>query len=572
MTITASADAGTFWEGLRLVVIDTETTETPDGTPRRCVSIGAVTCRFGSIRSRWQRLVDPGVPIDPISHSIHHITNEHLTGERPFGDLADEFLGLLESRDGETVIVAGHNVRFDVSVLRYELQQADSDLPDVAVIDTMGPLVELAGLDLSGPSLKDLLAELGLVNRAAHDALADAEASAAALLELLERAAARGYSGRAELLARLGGGTTHDIKAGSRAKLPGRIEEDEDLPVEHLESHSDVLSSRAGVRMLADWQQAVAACAALRCTHLNARVQKAGPKPAKLIGPLTEVLDDRAGEGDTAGTATVLGALTPLLEHLPPRKGRLGKRNAVLAWLRGRADTLVELGHCDDTDRCPACRRGEPCPLDVWPDVAGAVALGDPDRYARGFFEMTGQEAGTGVYTTWLRRGVDRRVRDAALWVCVEHWRDVEMFKRAEQVIELGWHAGSRHPDLTDAYAGQLAAGGRLVSFDRALEVCEEALDTADGSTHPGWGRLRSRRNQLAGRRQRVLVRPSGEVDEDGNPIPARRHHPANPRRKRPSRFVGVLQEAGPTLEEKAPRDVHESRLAAMRVWCSTIG
>ncbi|MEX0705466.1 MAG: 3'-5' exonuclease [Nitriliruptoraceae bacterium] len=124
MTITASAAAGTFWQGLRLVVLDTETTETPDGTPRRCVSVGAVTCRHGTVRSRWQRLVDPGIPIDPISHSIHHISNDHLAGEASFDDIADELLALLEPRDGETVIIAAHHVGFDISVLRYELQQS----------------------------------------------------------------------------------------------------------------------------------------------------------------------------------------------------------------------------------------------------------------------------------------------------------------------------------------------------------------------------------------------------------------------------------------------------------------
>lgn len=195
---------------------------------------------------------------------------------------------------------------------------------------------------------------------------------------------------------------------------------------------------------------------------------------------------------------------------------------------------------CAEADACPACSRGEPCALDLWPDVAAEIALGDTGRYARGFFEMTGKEAGTGAYTSWLARGVDQRICDAALWRCVEHWRDVEMYKRAEQVIELGWSAQCRHPDLADAYAGQLAASGRLASYDRALDVCDEALAAAGGSTHPGWGRLRSRRNQLAGRRQRLLVRPSGQFDEDGNPIPARRHHPARPRRTRPMRFFDV--------------------------------
>ena len=545
MTITTPATDGTFWDGLRVVVLDTETTETPDGTPRRCVSVGAVTCRYGSIRSRWQRLVDPGVPIDPVSQSIHHITAEHVAGERGFADVADDLLARLEARDGETVIVAGHNIGFDVSVLRYELQACDRDLPDVATIDTMGPLVELAGLDhLNRPSLAVLLAELGHTNRAAHDALADAEACAEALLTLLQRAAERGHRDRDELLACVASLTTHAIKPGSRARLPRPSEPDPDLPADHLEAHSTVLSSRAGVRMLADWQRAVAQCATLRCGHLDGRVEQAGPAPAKLLPQLTAVLDERLAAADTAGTATVLGPLAPLLAHLPPRKGRLGLREAVLAWTKKRASGLAALGRCDD-DRCPACRHAEPCPLDVWPDAAAEVALGDPERYARGFFEMTGKEAGTGVYTTWLDRGIDQRVCDAALWLSVEHWRRVEMFKRAEQVIELGWHAGSRHPDIADAYAGQLAAGGRLANLDRALEVCDEVLESADGSTHPGFGRLWSRRNQLAGRRQRLLVRPSGEFDEDGNPIPARRHHPTRPRRVRPSRFLSVLERDG---------------------------
>ena len=142
---------------------------------------------------------------------------------------------------------------------------------------------------------------------------------------------------------------------------------------------------------------------------------------------------------------------------------------------------------------------------------------------------------------------------DAALWRCVQHRRTVEMFKRAEQVIELGWAAGCRHPDLADAYAGQLAASGRLSSYERAIDVCDEALGIAGGSTHPGWGRLRSRRNQLAGRRQRLVVRPSGRFDEDGNPIAARRHHPDRPRRTRPMRFVDAGPVAGPNQPKTSP-------------------
>jgi hypothetical protein len=180
--------------------------------------------------------------------------------------------------------------------------------------------------------------------------------------------------------------------------------------------------------MLAAWQTAVTECAVLRCGHLTGRVERAEPKPPRLVGPLTDVLDGRLADSDTAGAATVLAALVPLLEHLPPRQGRLGKRNATLAWVDARASSLAALGRCSEDDGCPACRAGEPCALDLWPDTVAQLALGDPERYARGFFEMTGKEAGTGAYTSWLGRGVDQRVCDAALWRCVEHWRAVEMF------------------------------------------------------------------------------------------------------------------------------------------------
>ena len=130
---------------------------------------------------------------------------------------------------------------------------------------------------------------------------------------------------------------------------------------------------------------------------------------------------------------------------------------------------------------------------------------------------MTGKEAGTGASTSWLAYGVDRRVCDAALWVCVEHWRDVELFKRAEQVIELGWHAGSRHPDLADAYAGQLAAAGWLANLDRALEVCDDARD--GGRFQPTGVGTPTVASQPAGRTTAASARPTvGEAEAETVP------------------------------------------------------
>ncbi|CAB4947225.1 MAG: hypothetical protein F2842_06165 [Actinobacteria bacterium] len=265
---------------------------------------------------------------------------------------------------------------------------------------------------------------------------------------------------------------------------------------------------------------------------------RARPQPATLLAHLEQVLNERCAAADTAGTATVLAAVVPLLEHLPPKKGRLGLCNSTLAWSKVWAPKLAPLGRCDPKDPCPACRRLEPCPLDTWFDAVATVALGDPDRYARGFFETTGREAGTGAYTSWLAAGVEQRVADAALWCCVTYWRHVGQDVRARQLIDLAWEAGCRHPDIADAYAGQLAAAGRLSALEAGTAVCDAAFATRHGSSHEGWTRLASRRNQLAGRADRLRIRPSGKFDEDGNPIPVRRHHPATPRRTRQHRCI----------------------------------
>lgn len=275
-----------------------------------------------------------------------------------------------------------------------------------------------------------------------------------------------------------------------------------------------------------------------RCTLLDARVLEAQVPHAIRLDVVEAVLADRAAAGDTAGAATALAAVEPLLADLPPSAGRIGLRNAVLAWAKTWGPQLEPLGRCGDDDQCPACRRNEGCPLDTWHDTAAAVALGEPGRYARGFFETTGKDAGTGAYTGWIASGVPRRLADAALWRCVEAWRDLGQDVRASQVAQLGWDAGCRHPDLADAYAGQLAAPGRRSDLQAGIDVCDAALATRDDSSHEGWIRLSSRRNQLAGRLRRLTLRPSGAYDADGNPIPVRRHHPSAPRRLRPGRYV----------------------------------
>jgi hypothetical protein len=54
---------------------------------------------------------------------------------------------------------------------------------------------------------------------------------------------------------------------------------------------------------------------------------------------------------------------------------------------------------------------------------------------------------------------------------------------------------------------------------------------------HPGWAELRAKRGQLAGRLTRLRSRLPTDLDEDGNPIPVRRHHADDPKRLRGRRL-----------------------------------
>jgi DNA polymerase III epsilon subunit-like protein len=526
-----------FWGNTRLVVVDVETVAAGDDL--HAVSVATVICRAGRVRTKWQSLLAPDVPVDPDSSSVHGLTDDHLAGEATFADVAHIVRGALTPVGDEKLVFVAHNVAFDVSVLRAEFARIGEDIPELPVLDTQGKLAGLVGVRTkAGCSLRELCEALAITHARPHDALDDAIVCAEAAVELLNRAAVQDDLGTLDdVLAHVSGDTTTRTLPTLDARIFRRRPRARTLPQDHIASHAALLGARAGRRMLADWRSEVAECARLRCRHLDDRVANAGPPAAKLIPELEAVLKDLTAEGDTAGAATLLGALVPLLPELPARKGRLGQRNALLAWAKTWRPRLDQLGHCPPRDRCPACRRNEPCPLDVWTTAVGTAALGDPDRYARGFFETTGREAGTGAYTQWCAKGLEP-VADEALVVCARYWRSIGQATRATQLFQLAWAGGCRHPEVADAYAGQLAAAGRVPDLRSAIAVTKTAARRRDGSTHEGWTRLQARTHQLQGQLQRRQVRPSGRFDKDGNPIPVRRHHPDTPRRTRAARFA----------------------------------
>ncbi|MGE3812776.1 MAG: exonuclease domain-containing protein [Candidatus Nanopelagicales bacterium] len=551
--LPAKVAATRLWSGLRLLVVDTETTWSSSDKRQRVVSVAVVTCRAGTVRGHWQALVNPGIPITRSSTRIHGLTDAHVEGEPGFDAVAAQLLALLTERPGERLVVAAHRASFDVPVLRAELERAGHQMPDLAVLYTASRLPAVVGISPDGRGLAHLLAALGLQNAKPHDALADATATAEAAVALLGHAAAAGFDDLDALLA--AAGTTQTTLTITYAG-PGSADGDDAAPVtlpdHHVAGHAQILGRGTSQRTLDRWLRQIDECATLRCPYLADRITEATADPATLLTLLQAALDARITENDAPGAATVLLALAPLLADLPPVPGASGQRRAALAWHRRHAQPLRALGRCGKDDRCPACRAGDACGLDVWATALAPAALGGrTTQLARGFFETTGKEAGTGVYTGWASAGRGD-LADATLELAAAIWRDAGQDSRAADVVRLGWQAGCRNPVIADAHAVALAAGGREPDLRAALDVCRTALATRDGSTADGWAELEARAAMLAGRLDRLRVRYTDQIDEDGNRIPARRHHPSTPRRTRSARFLRSGAELAPAAEEPA--------------------
>jgi DNA polymerase III epsilon subunit-like protein len=548
---TPGAAQAALWAELRLVVVDTETLVGSDRR-HRLIEVAVVTCRNGAAKSSWSARANPGEPVDEATRRIHGITTDELADEPAFDAIEPELTRRLRGIEGENVVLVAHNARSDIAVLRHEYKLAGVPLPELPVLETMA-LPRALGLRPAGGGLDHLLRELGLTNPKAHSAGGDARATAEAVIALLERAAAQGWNDfealRTHAMARRAGTTT--AIRGSNRQRPADDADDYDdepeLPEEHTEAHGLVLTSTAPADVAA-WQAALAECAQLRCPYAADRVSVADV-PAKIVRSAVEAeLDalltppadgeDRIWWPDVPAVATLLGTLGPLLSRLPDRR-------AALAWHDAWLPRLRHLGRCDRQDRdatpCPSCRRGEPCPLDLWHRYLAPAALGSPDSGVKGvvksFLHVNGTNTGSGVFTTWLK--ADRRLlAEATAWVVHERHRAGGQEVSAQSFAHLVWKAGCREPRLTAAYANLLAAPGDETALRRAADACDEALLSRQGSTFDGWTELGAKRAQLLGRLERRRLRPSGELDEDGNPVPVRRHHPEEPRRARPRRFA----------------------------------
>ena len=106
------------WRTARLAIIDTETTGI-ETCRDRVVDLGVVIVENFTIVERFGWLVNPGVPIPAEASAIHGITDDMVTNEQPFVEVAFDFAQAVRG-----CIPVAYNSRFDRSILTAEFLRA----------------------------------------------------------------------------------------------------------------------------------------------------------------------------------------------------------------------------------------------------------------------------------------------------------------------------------------------------------------------------------------------------------------------------------------------------------------
>lgn len=177
------AEWAALWAG-RIVVLDVETTGFHAEGDDRVVQVAIIFLDNGAETWRWSSLIDPGRDTGPVH--VHGITNEAVKGSPTFAGVLDTISQALSGARA----IAAHNATFDLRFLRAEFARAGATLPDLPVIDTR-ILARTLGLDMASEQLPDVAAAYGIAHDNPHDALADADVTAAVLVRELSDGFAR---------------------------------------------------------------------------------------------------------------------------------------------------------------------------------------------------------------------------------------------------------------------------------------------------------------------------------------------------------------------------------------------
>jgi DNA polymerase III subunit epsilon len=209
--------------GLREVVLDTETTGTNATTGDRIVEIGCVELiNHVPTGKTYHTYLNPEYPVAEGAFRVHGLSNEFLKDKPLFATIVDEFIAFCA---GTPLII--HNAPFDIGFLNAELARLKRPLFDLKeAVDTL--ILARRKHPGASNSLDALCTRYGIDNsrRTKHGALMDSEILAEVYLELL-------------------GGKQSSLGLSASASSKGRVQQSEDISQSlPLQARSIALSER----------------------------------------------------------------------------------------------------------------------------------------------------------------------------------------------------------------------------------------------------------------------------------------------------------------------------------------
>ena len=167
-----------------IVVFDVETTGLFPQDGDRIVEIAAMKVKGGKVVDQFYSLVNPKRPIPAQATNINQIPEDMVADAPPADAVLPRLIDFISGG-----CVAGHNARFDMGFLCYELSLFGRRLKDdTPVVDTLKMAKGLLPY-LSSYKLSYLARSLGVTVTQTHRAMADVELTVAVLLRMMEMAA-----------------------------------------------------------------------------------------------------------------------------------------------------------------------------------------------------------------------------------------------------------------------------------------------------------------------------------------------------------------------------------------------
>lgn len=161
-------------------VIDVETTGL-SSTKNRIIEIGMVRIEKLKIVSKFHSLINPDTYIPSFITQFTGISNEDVEEAPSFENIADEVIAYMENS-----VLTAHNLPFDFSFLKNELDLCGYETPNLQTLCTL-KLSRRIFPFLKSRSLGSVAMHLKIKNSDAHRALSDAETTARILIKLIKQ-------------------------------------------------------------------------------------------------------------------------------------------------------------------------------------------------------------------------------------------------------------------------------------------------------------------------------------------------------------------------------------------------